>query len=73
MPDECNHSDEQLTKLNKLLVRALKDLATTGRRDEACAFAAEAWSLLRHDTPREAERMNGLLHYLTAPGKNGGG
>jgi hypothetical protein len=69
MPDENKPTDERLTQLNKLLVKVLKDLACAGRRDAACTFAAEAWSLLRHETPKEAERMNGLLHYLTAPAK----
>jgi hypothetical protein len=63
---------ETLTNLNKLLVRALRELAAAGKRDEACTFAGEAWSLLRHDAPKEAERHNGLLHYLTAPHKQGG-
>jgi hypothetical protein len=64
-------SDDPLKGLNKLLVRVLRDLATAGRNEEACRFAAEGWSLLRHDAPKEAERLNGLLHYLTAPGKRG--
>jgi len=61
-----------LKGLNKILVKALRQYGEAGHGDEACTLAAEAWSLLRHDAPQEAERMNGLLHYLTAPGKPAG-
>lgn len=54
---------------NKLFSKALKALAETGEGDKACQFAGEGWSLLRHEEPEEAERLNALLHYLTAPSK----
>lgn len=51
--------------LNRLLVRALLELGNSGRDDNACRIAGEGWSLLRHTEPREAERLNGVLHSLT--------
>jgi hypothetical protein len=53
-------------KLDGLLRRALIVLGEAGEADCACRLAAEAWSVLRHDLPREAERYTGLLHRLTA-------
>jgi hypothetical protein len=71
MNDTPTSSADSLSELNKLLVKVLRELAASGHQEEACRFAAQAWSLLRHDAPREAERHNGLLHYLTAPAKSG--
>jgi len=51
--------------LNRLLVRALLELGNSGMDDTACRIAGEGWSLLRHTEPREAERLNGVLHSLT--------
>lgn len=62
-------TDELLKELNKTFVKALRQLAETGHADQACQLAAQGWSLLRHQAPAEAERLNGLLHYLTAPSK----
>ncbi|HET7569111.1 MAG TPA: hypothetical protein VFK96_00810 [Gammaproteobacteria bacterium] len=58
---------DPLKSLNKLLVRSLLALGKTGEaeRDQACKFAAEAWLALRDTHPREAERLNGVLHSLT--------
>lgn len=69
-------TDDALTDLNRLFVKALLAL---GRADEeqACTLAASGWSALRHTHPREAEKLNGLLHALThtrhhsSPGKGG--
>lgn len=58
---------EALKSLSRLLDRALKLLGDSGRKDEACGFAADAWTLLRHGWPQEGERFNGTLHYLTRP------
>src|SRR5690606_38460513 len=49
--------------LGKLLARALRSLGDAGEREKACEFAAEAWAALRREHPKEAERMNGVLHY----------
>ncbi|QIA27399.1 hypothetical protein DYI95_007500 [Thermaerobacter sp. PB12/4term] len=51
--------------LVRLFVQALRELAAAGEPERACMMAAQAWSLLRHDFPREAQRLNGLLHALT--------
>lgn len=56
---------EALSTLSRMFDRALKQLGDAGLKDEACEFAAEAWTLLRHSWPREGERFNGTLHYLT--------
>lgn len=69
MPNNSEQLLERMTELNKLFVKSLKALAVAGQEDEACTLAGQAWSVLRHDAPKEAERLNGLLHYLTAPKK----
>lgn len=63
-PDAAAEPPEAL-RLDGLLRRALIALGQAGEQDHACRLAAEAWSLLRHDLPREAERYTGLLHRLT--------
>ena len=57
-------SDELVAALTKLLARGLRALGEAGQPDRASKLAAAGWSALRHDHPAEAERMNGLLHYL---------
>ncbi len=61
----CNGFGDPLAGLNRLLIRALKDLAEKGEADLACRIAAEAWSCLRRDRAEEAAKLNGALHYLT--------
>lgn len=58
---------DPLTSLNRLLIRSLIALGKTGdaERHQACQFAAQAWLTLRDAHPREAERLNGVLHALT--------
>lgn len=56
---------DHVTVLGRQLARALRLLGDLGEKEAACELAAEAWSLLRHTAPKEAERMNGVLHYLT--------
>jgi len=58
-------AETALLRLNRLLDKALKQLGDAGQPDEACTLAAEGWKLLRHGWPKEAERLNGTLHYLT--------
>lgn len=57
--------DEAVARLNKLFDTALKALGDAGQKDAACELAAQGWTLLRHSWPREGERLNGTLHYLT--------
>jgi hypothetical protein len=58
--------DSKLPALNRLFIRSLLALGRTGE-DEcglACQLAAAGWSELRQTQPREAERLNGVLHAL---------
>lgn len=70
VPDATPHdtdlgsSDELITTLTRLLARGLRALGQAGQPHRASQLAASAWSALRHDQPADAERMNGLLHYL---------
>ncbi len=58
-------SDDILLALNRLFIRSLRELGNTGLNDTACRLAGEGWALLRHNHSREAERLNGVLHFLT--------
>lgn len=60
---------EIIVELSKLTVRALRALGNTGpeAREQACEFAGQAWAMLHEEHPDAAERMNGILHYLTGP------
>lgn len=63
-------ADAALAKLNRLFVQALIQIGKCGDADDidaACRLAAQGWSALRHDWPREAERLNGVMHSLTGP------
>ena len=54
-----------LAGLNRLFIRSVLELGNAGQNDMACRLAGEGWALLRHETPREAERLNAVLHSLT--------
>ena len=54
-----------LSQLNKLFDRTLRALGDAGQTDKACELAAEGWKLIRNGWPKEGERLNGTLHYLT--------
>lgn len=56
-----------LHRLNRLLIRAVKALGDADEADLGCRIAAEAWAVLRKGWPDEAEKLNGALHYLTRP------
>ena len=58
-------ADSTLAPLNQIFIRALKRMGEAGDTDAACRLAAEAWSPLRHDWSREAQRLNGVMHALT--------
>lgn len=63
-----------LARLSRLFDRTLRALGDAGQTYAACELAAEGWKLLRHGWPREGERLNGTLHYLTrAPKRPGAG
>jgi uncharacterized protein (DUF2249 family) len=56
---------DELRRVNRLLIRAVRALGNEGQTELACRIAAEAWAALRKAHPEEAERLNGALHYLT--------
>jgi Zn-dependent protease with chaperone function len=57
--------DEDLVPaLTRLLARALRALGEAGQPVRASQLAATGWSALRHEHPSDAERLNGLMHYL---------
>lgn len=56
--------DAVIAELTRLLVRALLLAGKAGEGQSACRIAASGWSQLRHDYPREAERLNGAMHAL---------
>lgn len=56
---------QRLAGLNRCFIQALLALGEAGHADTACRLAASGWSLLRHGQPREAERLNGVLHALS--------
>ncbi len=62
---------DSLIALNRLFVQALLRMGDAGEIDAACRLAAQGWSLLRHDQPKEAERLNGVMHNLTHPRRHG--
>jgi uncharacterized protein (DUF2249 family) len=47
-----------------VLSQTLKALGKAGRPVEASRLAAQAWHVLRRPHPKEAERINTLMHYL---------
>lgn len=66
-PEPRQTGADDLHRLNRLLIRAVKALGDDGQNDLACRIAAEAWATLRGERPEEAEKLNGALHYLTRP------
>ena len=57
-------TERTVSELVKVLSRALRALGNEGHADVASRLAAQAWVLLRHEHPVDAERLSGLLHYL---------
>ena len=55
---------DPLAGTTEVLVKALRALGEAGQPDAASRFAAKAWWLLRDGRPREAEHINGAMHYL---------
>src|SRR5690625_2620289 len=64
-----SQANDIIVELSKLTVRALRALGNAGaaEREQACQLAGRAWALLHEEHPDAAERMNGILHYLTGP------
>lgn len=63
---------DTIAALNRLFVQALLAMGDAGEIDAACRLAAQGWSMLRHDHPKEAERLNGAMHNLTNPKRRSG-
>lgn len=51
-------------ELAALLLASLRALGDAGEPVAANRLAGRAWSLLRHDHPRAAHKVNGLMHRL---------
>ena len=47
-----------------VLVKTLRALGNAGHPDAASRLAAKAWWALRTTRPRDAERVNGVMHFL---------
>ena len=47
-----------------VLVKTLRALGTTGAPVAANRLAARAWWVLKESNPREAEHINGVMHFL---------
>ncbi len=61
------NAPDPLASLNRLFIEALLHIGDAGDIDGACRLAARGWSLLRHDQPDEAQRLNAAMHNLTNP------
>jgi uncharacterized protein (DUF2249 family) len=57
-------TDSAVDGLAGVLIRALRRLGTAGQPEAASRLAAEAYALVRHDQPRIADRLNGVMHHL---------
>lgn len=56
--------DDALVPTVDVLLRTLRALGDAGQPDAANRLAARAWLALRDAHPRQAERVNGAMHYL---------
>ena len=50
--------------VTRVLVRACRSLAESGLPREAGRLAADAWVVLRHDHPRQAQHLDGVMHHI---------
>lgn len=57
-------SSRPIDRLADALVIALRRLGEAGEPVAASRVAADAWSAVRHEEPRIAERLNGVMHHL---------
>lgn len=56
-------SEALITEMTDLLVKAVRALGAAGQPEAASRIAGKAWWVLK-DWPRQAERVNGTMHYL---------
>lgn len=64
IPVAASTDPSTIDALTRILARTLRRLGQTGAPWDASRLAAEGWSLLRASYPRDAERLNGAMHYL---------
>ena len=64
MTDAPEVTIEVLDSTLDVLIRALREVGKSGQADLANRLAARAWLGLKHEHPRQAERLNGLMHFL---------
>jgi uncharacterized protein (DUF2249 family) len=55
---------ETIDGLTRVLARACRQLAHAGQPEEAGQLAANAWTLLRHNHPVQAQRLDGTMHHV---------
>ncbi len=55
---------ETVAELTTVLSKALRALGKAGYPVQASKLGGRAWWLLNERCPREAERINGMMHYL---------
>ncbi len=60
----ASEADPAVDRLTEIVVRALRALGAAGQPVPAARLAADAWVATRHDHPRAAERLNGVMHHL---------
>lgn len=56
--------EDAVVDTTDVLVKALRALGLAGNPDAASRLGAKAWWALREAHPREAERVNGVMHFL---------
>lgn len=56
--------EQAIVGTTDVLVKTLRALGQAGHPDTASRLAAKAWWALRETRPREAERVNGAMHFL---------
>jgi hypothetical protein len=57
-------AEDPVADTTDILVKALRALGQAGHPDAASRLAAQAWWALRDHHPRQAEQVNGAMHYL---------
>lgn len=57
-------TDVIVDRLTDVIVRAARALGTAGEPATANRLAADAHAAVRHDHPRAARRLNGVMHHL---------
>lgn len=55
---------EVVDETTQILVKALRALGQAGHPDAASRLGAKAWWVLKEQHPRQAEHVNGVLHFL---------